>query len=87
MSNELSETPLYDQLIAERSGRGPAEFEGHENWDDSEEAAAAYARGVAEAQATWKEFWGPSTTITFPTQAKERSERRRKGKGRTASSA
>jgi hypothetical protein len=90
MSNEWSETPLYDQLIAERSGRGPAEFEGHESWDDSEEAREAYARGVAEAQATWRDFWGPSATITFPTQPTEppaEQPKRRKGKGRSSSSA
>ncbi len=60
MSQDLVTTPVWDQLIADRGGRGPAEFEGHDAWDTSEEAAQAYARGVAEAQATAAEFWGRS---------------------------
>jgi hypothetical protein len=47
----MSDTPLYDQLVNERLGRGPSEFEGHDTWDESEEAKAAYARGVAQARA------------------------------------
>ncbi|MBE1603521.1 hypothetical protein [Actinopolymorpha pittospori] len=47
----MSDTPLYDQLINERLGRGPSEFDGHDTWDESEEAKAAYARGVAQARA------------------------------------
>lgn len=47
----MSDTPLYDQLVNERLGRGPAEFEGHDTWDQSAEARAAYARGVAEGKA------------------------------------
>jgi hypothetical protein len=54
----MSETPIYDQLISERLGRGPTEFEGHDTWDDSEAALEAYARGVAESEATFGEFWG-----------------------------
>jgi hypothetical protein len=67
MSYELWETPEYDRLIAERLGRGPGEFEGHENWDTSEEAAQAYARGVAEAERTSEQFWGhplPAPPVT-----------------------
>jgi len=45
-------TPIWDQLIAERDGRLPHQFVGHEDWDESEEAQEAYARGVAEAEAT-----------------------------------
>jgi hypothetical protein len=51
-------TPVWDELISERGGRGPTEFDGHQSWDDSEEARAAYDRGVAEAAATAEEFWG-----------------------------
>jgi hypothetical protein len=58
MSLDQMPTPEWDQLIAERGGRGPTEFEGHDTWDDSEEARQAYARGVAEAQATQDAFWG-----------------------------
>jgi hypothetical protein len=58
MSQDQMPTPEWDQLIAERGGRGPTEFEGHDTWDDSEEARQAYARGVAEAQATQAAFWG-----------------------------
>jgi hypothetical protein len=47
----MSDTPLYDQLVNERLGRGPSEFEGHDTWDESEEAKAAYTRGVAQARA------------------------------------
>jgi len=79
MSDTLSETPLYDQLIAERLGRGPTEFEGHENWDASEEATTAYARGVAEAKATWKEFWGSAAQPS--TRRKTRRERQRRQAG------
>ncbi len=53
----MSETPIYDGLVAERLGRGPAEFEGHDLWDESDEARDAYARGVAAAEATAAEFW------------------------------
>lgn len=62
--------PIWDAMIAERDGRGPAEFEGHETWDDSDEATEAEARGRAEADATAEMFlgwdplqpreWGPS---------------------------
>ncbi len=69
MSNQLWETPEYDRLIAERLGRGPAEFEGHENWDTCEEAAQAYARGVAEAERTAEAFWGhPVPAARQPTE-------------------
>ena len=47
----MSDTPLYDQLVNERLGRGPSEFEGHDAWDESEEARAAFERGVAQARA------------------------------------
>ncbi|HZC26851.1 MAG TPA: hypothetical protein VE287_07495 [Actinopolymorphaceae bacterium] len=53
----MGDTPIYDRLIAERRGRGPAEFEGHDRWEESWEARQAYARGVAEAEATAAEFW------------------------------
>jgi hypothetical protein len=82
MSRIFSETPLYDELIAERLGRGPTEFEGHEAWDDSEEAREAYARGVAEAKATWKEFWGePSVKPEAPKRQSARRERRQRQAG------
>jgi hypothetical protein len=58
MSQDQMPTPEWDLLIAERGGRGPTEFDGHDTWDDSEEAQQAYARGVAEAQATQAAFWG-----------------------------
>lgn len=70
----MSETPLYDQLIAERRGRGPAEFEGHDTWDESEEAQAAHARGVAEAEATTHEFW--AREMATPRRAKRSSDQR-----------
>jgi hypothetical protein len=54
----MSDTPIYDQLIYERGGRDPTEFEGHDSWDDSEAAREAYARGVAESDATFSQFWG-----------------------------
>lgn len=57
----MSETPIYDQLITERLGRGPAQFEGHDGWEESEEAAQAFARGVAEAEATRATFWKPNS--------------------------
>lgn len=66
---EWVDTPIYDELIRERGGREPHQFEGHEEWDDSEEAAAAYQRGVAEAQATeppWErtpDGWGPDKQV------------------------
>lgn len=76
MSRIFTETPVYDGLIAERLGRGPSEFEGHEDWDNSEEAREAYARGVADAKATWREFWGESKApVKRPPKA--RRERRR----------
>ncbi|MEQ7124322.1 hypothetical protein ABN034_07325 [Actinopolymorpha sp. B11F2] len=74
----MSETPVYDQLIAERLGRGPTEFEGHDQWDESDEATEAYARGVAEAEATWEQFWGRKTTVLARTPAPYR-ERQRAG--------
>lgn len=80
----MSDTPVYDQLIAERLGRGPTEFEGHDTWDESEEAAEAYARGVAEAKATWDAFWGnrPETpTPPPPRQAGPRQTARPRTKG------
>ncbi|MGH3490567.1 MAG: hypothetical protein ACRDP8_21980 [Actinopolymorphaceae bacterium] len=58
MSQDQMPTPEWDLLIAERGGRGPTEFDGHDTWDDSEEARQAYARGVAEAEATQAAFWG-----------------------------
>ncbi|HEY8454634.1 MAG TPA: hypothetical protein VIL34_03495 [Actinopolymorphaceae bacterium] len=73
----MTETPIYDQLIAERLGRGPAEFEGHETWDESEEATEAYARGVAEAERTWEEFWGKPSCIR-PSQSKQRQRQRKR---------
>jgi hypothetical protein len=79
MSYELWETPEYDRLIAERLGRSPAEFEGHENWDTSEEAAQAFARGVAEAERTAEEFWGhpvPAAAIKQPTEPTSPTTRR-----------
>jgi hypothetical protein len=74
----MSETPVYDQMIAERLGRGPTEFEGNDHWDESDEAAEAYARGVAEAEATWEQFWGRKTTVRARSRAPYR-ERRRAG--------
>lgn len=61
MTTEQWETPEWDRLVADRLGRGPTEFEGYESWDDSDEAKAAYARGVAEAEATKDAFWGRVT--------------------------
>jgi hypothetical protein len=67
---DFSVEPIWDALIAERDGRLPHEFEGHETWEDSEEAKTAEARGRAEAEATAEIFlgwdpnepreWGPS---------------------------
>jgi hypothetical protein len=54
----MSDTPIYDELIAERHGRQPSDFDGHDAWDESDEARQAYARGVAEAAETEIEFWG-----------------------------
>ena len=61
--------PIWDQMIAERGGRGPAEFEGHETWDDSDEAKEAEARGRAEAEATSADFlgWDPTGPRVWPT--------------------
>lgn len=70
----MSETPIYDQLISERLGRGPSEFEGHDTWDESDEAKQAYARGVAEAERTSAAFWG-----------RQPSKRARRNAKRTAS--
>jgi len=53
----MTDTPIYDRLIAERLGRGPTEFEGHDVWEESTEARRAYERGVAEAEETAPEFW------------------------------
>ncbi|MET9019684.1 hypothetical protein ABZV93_06865 [Actinopolymorpha sp. NPDC004070] len=55
----MSDTPLYDQLVNERLGRGPSEFEGHDTWDDSEEARAAFERGVAHARTQQGRADGP----------------------------
>ncbi|HZC27785.1 MAG TPA: hypothetical protein VE287_12225 [Actinopolymorphaceae bacterium] len=81
MSRIFTETPEYDGLIAERLGRGPSEFEGHEDWDNSEEAREAYARGVAEAKATWREFWGEPSQPAAQRQPNARRERRRRQAG------
>jgi hypothetical protein len=54
----FQETPIWDSMVAERGGRGPAEFEGHESWDDSEEAWAAIARGEKAAAETAVEWLG-----------------------------
>lgn len=51
-------TPIWDQMMEERNGREPHEFEGHEEWDSSEEAAAAYARGLEHATSTEVEWFG-----------------------------
>ncbi len=51
----MSDTPLYDQLVNERLGRGPSEFQGHDEWDDSEEARAAFERGVEQAHTLEKQ--------------------------------
>lgn len=69
MSNDLDETPEWDRLIAERDGRGPTEFEGHESWDDSEQAREAYDRGVAAAKETAPEFWGVTKARAYNEQA------------------
>ena len=60
--------PIWDALIAERGGRGPAEFEGHECWEDSEEAVAAVARGEKEAAETAAEWlgWDPERPREWP---------------------
>ncbi|MGW0230847.1 hypothetical protein ACWDWO_21250 [Actinopolymorpha singaporensis] len=60
----MSDTPLYDQLVNERLGRGPSEFEGHDTWDDSEEARAAFERGAAQARALEERAAGPEQTDT-----------------------
>lgn len=73
----MSDTPIYDQLITERSGRGPAQFEGHDSWDESEEAAQAFARGVAEAESTRDTFRKPKS----PTSASKRRSRQRAAAG------
>ncbi|MFD2083158.1 hypothetical protein SAMN05421678_103238 [Actinopolymorpha cephalotaxi] len=54
----MNDTPLYDQLVNERLGRGPSEFEGHDTWDDSEEARAAFERGAAHARTRQEEGAG-----------------------------
>ncbi len=46
----MSDTPMYDRLVDERLGRAPHEFEGHETWESSEEARAAFDKGAAEAR-------------------------------------
>ncbi len=72
----MSDTPLYDSLIAERLGRGPTEFEGHDTWDESEEAQAAYDRGVADAESTAHIFWGHPAPAPAKPPAKARQRRR-----------
>jgi hypothetical protein len=82
MSRTFTDTPVYDGLIAERLGREPSEFEGHEDWDNSDEAREAYARGVAEAKATWRAFWGESSLPAEKPKPKvQRRERRRRRAG------
>lgn len=66
----MSDTPIYDQLIAERLGRGPTEFEGHDCWEESEDARRAYERGVGEARATVDAFWDRDT---LPQRLRDRS--------------
>lgn len=44
--------PIWDALIAERDGREPHQFVGWDAWDESEEAKAAYQRGVDYAAST-----------------------------------
>lgn len=72
----MSETPIFDQLISERLGRGPTEFEGHDAWDDSEAAREAFARGVAESEATFGEFWGHSNGRVLDGDGADRDVRR-----------
>lgn len=50
--------PIWDQMMAERDGREPHQFKGHEIWADSEEAQQAYERGLVHAAATEVEFFG-----------------------------
>ncbi|NYH92735.1 hypothetical protein [Actinopolymorpha rutila] len=68
----MSDTPLYDQLVNERLGRGPSEFEGHDEWDDSEEARAAFERGVAQAHTLGEQSAGsePAGSVEPSAQAK-----------------
>jgi hypothetical protein len=58
----MSDTPLYDQLVNERLGRGPTEFEGHDTWDESEEARVAFERGAAQARTQAEQGAGPERT-------------------------
>lgn len=55
---DLLVEPIWDELQAERDGRAPAEFEGHESWDSSPEAIEAEARGRAEAESSSVEWLG-----------------------------
>lgn len=60
--------PIWDALQAERGGRAPAEFEGHEDWDQGEEARQAEERGRAEADSTAADFlgWDPAKPREWP---------------------
>lgn len=61
---EFAVEPIWDALQAERGGRAPAEFEGHEAWDTSTEATEAEARGRAEAEQSSTEWLGWDATRT-----------------------
>ncbi|MGW0232088.1 hypothetical protein ACWDWO_27580 [Actinopolymorpha singaporensis] len=65
----MSDTPLYDRLVDERLGRAPHEFDGYDTWDDSEEARAAFERGVAEARRAERHL--KSQGVSFARHARE----------------
>jgi hypothetical protein len=57
-SEAFALNPIWDQMMAERGGREPHQFEGHEEWDSSQEAKEAFERGVLQAVGTAALFFG-----------------------------
>lgn len=72
--------PIWDALIAERDGREPAQFEGFAEWDDSEEAKAAYQRGLDYAANTPAPWVGSEPVVAAePVKVKRRRKQAQPG--------